>query len=467
MSKNKFYSVKYANNTGKLFNNIDDYKKGIKGQSGSSSRGFRNEEEAINWFGDIPYEIIENTQTTTTKRPKTKKMVGTKASNSKKIFAVARGRQVGIIEDKKIFKDSITGYKKPIYNCSCTTKIQAQRWLRRKGLSEKDEKGFYAIAVGHKLGVFTSLHTYEKNIMDYPCAIGRTDFATKEQALEWLDKQKNKKRYYVVAKGKRRGIYSDITKYQENISGIKEVIAKGGFKSKERAREWFEEATNKQKRYHAVAIGIRKGIYTDKKKFDYYLTGIKNSWGKDNFESREAAKKWLDDRTAFINKFKTNVYKEVIIAYESRELPVIYIDGSFLHEKKQYSSSVVICEKDGHIATFARASGEDKNNTDGEIEALLIALKLVVGLYDFKEFILVYDFNSLEKVARNQLKIKSVPSALQDQIVKIIKESELDIHFLNVKSHTGIIGNTVADQIARDIIDKLNKVEALRDLRFD
>lgn len=62
--------------------------------------------------------------------------------------------------------------------------------------------------------------------------------------------------------------------------------------------------------------------------------------------------------------------------------------------------------------------------------------------------------------------IKSVPISLQREIVELIKDNELDIHFLNVKSHTGIVGNSVADRIAKDISNHLNKLDLLRDLSF-
>ncbi|EPI05385.1 ribonuclease HI, partial [Enterococcus faecalis 13-SD-W-01] len=177
-------------------------------------------------------------------------------------------------------------------------------------------------------------------------------------------------------------------------------------------------------------------------------------------------KKWLDERRKFIDKHKDHLYKETIIAYESQKLPVVYTDGSYLPNKNQYSSSVVICEEWGSIATFAKSNKKNRNNIVGELEALLYALKLVVGLYDFKEFIVVYDFDQLEQVARNVLKIKGVQLALQNEIVQLIDENKLGIHFLNVKSHTGVVGNSVADAIAKDINKHLGQFDLLRDLTF-
>ncbi|EMF0421398.1 ribonuclease H family protein [Enterococcus hirae] len=278
-----------------------------------------------------------------------------------------------------------------------------------------------------------------------------------------MNAQKNKKKYYVVVKGKRPGIYTDIKKYNRNISGLSDVKAKGGFKSRARAEQWLKESKPK-KEYFAIVVGKRRGIYIDRKKYLKNLQGVQNSWGKDGFRTKEEAKKWLLERTEFIKKYENNIHKEIIIAYESRALPVIYTDGSYMSNRQQCSSAVVICEKNGAVTTFAKSNKSDKNNIWGEIEALYYALKIVVGLYGFKEFILVYDYDDLEKIARGILKINSVDRSLQEKIVELIDENNLSIHFFNVKSHTGIVGNSLADKIAKDVSICLEKFEQVRDI---
>lgn len=79
-------------------------------------------------------------------------------------------------------------------------------------------------------------------------------------------------------------------------------------------------------------------------------------------------------------------------------------------------------------------------------------------------FILVYDYDDLEKIARGILKINSVDRSLQEKIVELIDENNLSIHFLNVKSHTGIVGNSLADKIAKDVSIYLEKFEQIRDI---
>lgn len=460
MAKKKFYAVRYADNTGIIFTDFDEYKKGIKGHSMSSSKGFKMLEQAVLWLSGRSYKIIDNKKEKkidNLPKPVTDKRY-------KKYYAVARGRTVGVIKSKKAYKKSIHGYKHAKSKGGFRSIEEAQLWLKINGISVPNQKGIYAVAKGYHTGIFTSLNTYEKNINGYPGAKGKKNFKNKEEAQIWLNAQKNKKKYYVVVKGRRPGIYTDIKKYNRNISGLSDVKAKGGFKSRARAEQWFKEAKPK-KEYFAIVIGKRRGIYIDRKKYLKNLQGVRKGWGKDGFQTKEEAKKWLLERTEFIKKYENNIHKEIIIAYESRELPVIYTDGSSIPGRQQYSSAVVICEKNGTVTTFAKSNKSDQNHILGEIEALYYALKIIVSLYDFKEFILVYDFDELEKIARGILKIKSVDKSLQEKIVELIDENNLRIHFLNVKSHTGIVGNSLADKIAKDVGKYLDKFEQIRDIK--
>ena len=459
MAKKKFYAVKYADNTGLIFTDFDEYKKGIKGHSMSSSKGFKMLEQAVLWLSGRPYRIIDN------KREKRIENLPKPVTvrRHKKYYAVARGRSVGVIGSEEAYKKSVQGYKHAKSKGGFRSIEEAQLWLKLNGISVPNQKGIYAVAKGYHTGIFTSLNTYEKNVNGYPGAKGKKDFKNKKEAQIWLNAQKNKKKYYVVIKGKRPGIYTDIKKYNRNISGLSDVKAKGGFKSRARAEQWLKESKPK-KEYFAIVVGKRRGIYIDRKKYLKNLQGVQNSWGKDGFRTKEEAKKWLLERTEFIKKYENNIHKEIIIAYESRSLPVIYTDGSYMPNRQQYSSAVVICEKNGSVTTFAKSNKSDKNNIWGEIEALYYALKIVVGLYGFKEFILVYDYDDLEKIARGILKINSVDRSLQEKIVELIDENNLSIHFLNVKSHTGIVGNSLADKIAKDVSIYLEKFEQIRDI---
>lgn len=100
-----------------------------------------------------------------------------------------------------------------------------------------------------------------------------------------------------------------------------------------------------------------------------------------------------------------------------------------------------------------------EDNIVAEVEALLYSLKLVISLFEFREFVLVYDFDGLDKIARNQMKIKGLDKEIQKEIHSMINKNELEIHFLNVKSHSGIIGNNIADKMAKDAVKTLSKLD--------
>lgn len=453
MAKKKYYAVKYQDNSGVIFSNFEDYLKGIKGFSGSKSKGFRELGDAKRWLGSRSYQVVENNG-----QESTSKIVEKKKKTI--YYAVARGRQIGVLKNRQAFLNSINGYKKYKGKGGFKTEQEAFEWLSKQGVSTKNVKGIYAVAKGYKTGVFSNLYTFEKNMYGYPNALGKGGFKTKQEAREWLNqhREKNVKKYYAVARGKRKGIYTSEYIYQKNLSGIKNSLGKSGFKNKEEARIWLESIT-KNKEYFAVAIGKRCGIYTDRQKFENSLKGVKNSWGKDGFKSREEAEKWLSERKLFLKKNNDILYKDTIIAYESRRLAVVYTDGSFHRDAKRYSSSVVICDSSGSVFSFTKAKNGKEDNIVAEVEALLYSLKLVISLFEFREFVLVYDFDGLDKIARNQMKIKGLDKEIQKEIHSMINKNELEIHFLNVKSHSGIIGNNIADKMAKDAVKTLSKLD--------
>ncbi|EPI02844.1 hypothetical protein D920_00327, partial [Enterococcus faecalis 13-SD-W-01] len=285
MVKKNFYAVKYENNTGLIFTDYEEYRRGIKGCSNSSSKGFKKLDGARQWLEGRPYAIVEENE-----QVKPEILSVLKNKKGKKYYAVARGRTVGVFDNNEDFQKSVEGYKAARATGGFESRKEAQRWLTKNGISLKNKTGIYVVAKGHNTGIFTKLHTYEKNMLGYPNAKGKKDFKNRKEALDWLNSEKFKKRYYVVAKGKRRGIYTDINKYKKYISGLSNVVCKGGFKTREKAQQWLKKVTFNQKEYFAIAIGKRKGIYIDRKKYLSNLEGVRNSWGKDGFKTKEEAK---------------------------------------------------------------------------------------------------------------------------------------------------------------------------------
>ena len=336
MAKKKFHVIKYINHKAFLFNN--DYEAFIKERKqakGAVTKGFNEFEKAIEWIGDLPYEIIVQKDT------KTLSLAPTAENKKITYYAVVRGRRVGVMKSHAAFMEATKGYKNAKAKGGFKTKKQAVEWLAKQGISPENKKGIYVVVRGFQTGVFIDLHSYEKNLSGYPNAIGQGGFRNIEIATNWLNKQKNAN--------------------QKNTNVKKE---------QKEVRSSTEEQL-----YHAIVIGKETGIFTDRNQYEENLKGIPNSWGKDGFQSKKEATEWLNERLTFIQK---NITKEQIISFESKNLPVIYTDGSYIKDEKTYSSSVIICEEEGTIATFAKGNKKEANNKIAEVEALLYALKLVV-----------------------------------------------------------------------------------------
>lgn len=185
MAKKKYYAVKYQDNSGVIFSNFEDYLKGIKGFSGSKSKVFRELGDAKRWLGSRSYQVVENNG-----QESTSKIVEKKKKTI--YYAVARGRQIGVLKKRQAFLNSINGYKKYQGKGGFKTEQEAFEWLSKQGVSTKNVKGIYAVAKGYKTGVFSNLYTFEKNMYGYPNALGKGRFKTKQEAREWLNQHREK-----------------------------------------------------------------------------------------------------------------------------------------------------------------------------------------------------------------------------------------------------------------------------------
>ena len=398
MAKKRFYAVKYADGTGRFVNKFEDYIKAIRNYSGCSSKGFNDLDKAKAWLDgntEIDLSIAESDKGNTL--------------NEGSYFAIANGRYVGITKSEKKFLSSVTNYPRARSKAGFPSKRAAITWLKDQGITPRNKKGIYSIAVGSRTGVFTNLNTFEKNMYGFPNALGKGGFETKKEAFEWLENHKSapivEKEFFGIAFGKRTGVFSKEETYLKNIQEENDSWAKRGFKTKEDAKEWV------QLRREFARIG-------------------KDPLG--------------------VNKLKY-----------LKELPVVYIDGSYYPKEKSYGSSVVICQKNGSMATFSCSEHRSASSTFAEVVALRYSIQLMIHLYHDKEFILVYDHENLDRMAKGETRIKSISKKLQESIVNEIKGNQLKIHFFKVKSHAGFTGNNLADKLAKESVERIKHYPSL------
>lgn len=371
----------------------------IKNYSGSSSKGFKELDEAKEWLnGDYSLNLT-NTYS---------EIESLKKENlaCKNYYAISNGRIVGITTSEKKYLSATKNYPKAKSNIF-KSKSAAISWLKRQGISPINKKGIYAIASGWRTGVFSYLNTFEKNMNGYPNSLGRSGFATVEDALEWVKKNK--------------------------ISSTKKT------------------------EYFAIALGKRTGIFSKEETYLRNIQGQKQSWSKRGFSTKKEARKWLDLCRCLIKNGSLDQGEKKKAIIDPEKLPIVYIDGSYYSNQKKYGSSVVICHPDGGLDTFAHSRQYHSNNTFAEVEALYYCIKLMAYIYDIKEYILVYDHENLNRIAWGEIQIKSISKKLQQKIVQEIAVNQPIIHFLKVKSHSYFSGNILADKLAKESVKRLDQ----------
>ena len=327
---------------------------------------------------------------------------------------------------------------------------------------------YFAVANDRYIGITTSEKKYLKLMENHPQSKGKAGFKSEAEALAWLTKQGiskvNKKGIYAVVRGWRTGVFNYLHTYEKNIHAYPNALGKGGFQSKAEAQEWVRinrKTSVKPKEYFGIAFGRRSGVFTKEETYLKNIEGQRLYWARRGFQTKEETRKWVDIRRDFIMNEKNQSLVEANISCEMGQMPIVYIDGSYYPKENKYGASVVIYKSDGELSTFSHSKECDASNTLAEIEALSYCVKLMAHVYEIKEFILVYDYENLNRIALGEIQIKSISKKLQENIVQEIAKHQLTIHFLKIKSHSGYNGNSIADKLARDAIERLGSYPSL------
>ncbi len=142
----------------------------------------------------------------------------------------------------------------------------------------------------------------------------------------------------------------------------------------------------------------------------------------------------------------------------NKNVPTAYVDGSFSRKLNKFSYGVYFETKDSnHELSLSQAFGSDNpffdyDNVAGEIFASIVAIKKAIEL-GYKEINLVYDFDGIGFFWHYAYKPSNELAAAYKQLIRPLLR-EITVNFTKVKSHTGIHGNEMADNLARKAILK-------------
>ncbi|RLF35330.1 MAG: hypothetical protein DRM99_04875 [Thermoplasmata archaeon] len=136
-----------------------------------------------------------------------------------------------------------------------------------------------------------------------------------------------------------------------------------------------------------------------------------------------------------------------------------YVDGSFKQNKCFWAYLLKDAEDDSVVD---KQVGEIKNpisaNIDGEVYSVIFAVQKVVELKKYKTIEIYYDYLGLENWITGKWKINSLISCTYKSIIdKLVKNNGLELKFIKVKAHDGVMGNIIVDKMLSSMFKNANK----------
>lgn len=151
------------------------------------------------------------------------------------------------------------------------------------------------------------------------------------------------------------------------------------------------------------------------------------------------------------SKKTTRVKKEELSSEITEEGLVIYVDGSFSLEKKNYSYGLIAI-KDGDPIYEDCGVGEDEEaiplrNVSGEVLGSIRAVEYAIE-NGFEDVTIVYDYQGVESWALGTWKRNN---KVTQEYHKVISEyrKKIKVNFVKVKGHSGDKYNDIADKLAK------------------
>ena len=136
-----------------------------------------------------------------------------------------------------------------------------------------------------------------------------------------------------------------------------------------------------------------------------------------------------------------------------------YTDGSFRDGIPYYGGACIIFDGKHHIGTWKGASKKpeflESRNIAGECIAVVQGLKTVMNKFpETTDITLYYDLEHVGKWCTGEYKAKKPVSKwmLQEIQTLLAQHPQLTITFKNIKGHSGVAGNELADDVAYEAV---------------
>lgn len=266
--------------------------------------------------------------------------------------------------------------------------------------------------------------------------------------------KKPAKIYYAVRNGKKVGVYESLEEAQNQVKGVSGSEWKK-FKNLEDANKYIEEGKMYKGKCYVVARGRKPGIYKNYELAREQTDGYSSAYMK-KFNTLEKAKE-------YINKNKELSDLKYIDFVNDEKILKIYTDGSYCEATKKYGAAFVVIEAGKEIYRYSYAERDitGKKNISGELVAAMRALEWVFITKYSDEIEINHDLSFIKDICTNKINPKIDYGKILKQLYNMCIKDGISVKFNEVESHSGNYWNNFADRLAKKVAKIEDKEEML------
>ena len=211
-----------------------------------------------------------------------------------------------------------------------------------------------------------------------------------------------------------------------------------------------------KKKYYAVKIGIKPGIYETWTECELQIKGVSGAKYK-SFGTMAEAEKYITGDDEKIEEDKTvdsiNLQIDQKLAALKSDEVIAFVDGSYNSSEEKAGFGVILIDDKGIQTPLYKAFTKtlspefiEFKNVAAELEGVKEAIKWAIA-YSKRKIIIFYDYEGIGKWADGSWRAKK---ELTRQYVTFLKEKQayISVEFIKVPAHSGIEYYEAADALA-------------------
>lgn len=198
-------------------------------------------------------------------------------------------------------------------------------------------------------------------------------------------------------------------------------------------------------KFYAVKKGRQTGIFLTWAQCQEQVKGYPGAIFK-SFPTKEEALAYLGGQEVKVAMPQS--------ATSTLKTPYAFVDGSYNITTKDYGyGGFLQIDEQTRITLQGKGNDAEKasmRNVAGEIDGAMAAVKAALD-HDLTQLTILYDYQGIESWATGDWQAKNIfTQQYRDTMQTLMRH--IQINFVKVKGHSGIPGNELADQLAKEAV---------------